>query len=45
MLKNISNTDIMYGYEVCCKGFYSDRTEIIYKTFEKLLDEMNINNI
>lgn len=45
VLQNISNTDICFGYEVCCNGFYDDNLPIIYKTFEKLLDEMGIQKL
>ena len=40
-LENISQTNLTYGYDlICIDG--SDHSLIIYKTFEKLLNEMNI---
>jgi SAM-dependent methyltransferase len=40
-LENISQTNLTYGYDLICKNG-SDSILIVYKTFEKLLNEMNI---
>lgn len=44
-LQNIHLSNITVGYDVCNRDLDTYTSEITYKTFEKLLDEMNIEKI